>query len=139
MTGGGDPDNRHDFPGGFPGDARNAFEKSGRTASEQEIFSHVQRLLRLRREHIALRRGRLWHIFWDRSAYAFARIAEGERLLVVFNSNGEIKPVHLSFADTPLAGAHSLLPLFGGSAAAVRDNDADVKLAARELQVYTVK
>ena len=139
MTGGGDPDNRHDFPGGFPGDARNAFEKSGRTASEQEIFSHVQRLLRLRREHIALRRGRLWHIFWDRSAYAFARIAEGERLLVVFNSNGEIKPVHLSFADTPLAGAHSLLPLFGGSAAAVRDNDVDVKLAARELQVYTVK
>ena len=31
MAGGGDPDNRRDFPGGFPGDARNAFTAHGRT------------------------------------------------------------------------------------------------------------
>jgi glycosidase len=29
MTGGEDPDNRHDFPGGFPGDTHNAFTASG--------------------------------------------------------------------------------------------------------------
>ena len=32
MPGGEDPDNRHDFPGGFAGDAHNAFTKAGRTA-----------------------------------------------------------------------------------------------------------
>src|SRR6185436_19186289 len=30
MEGKEDPDNRRDFPGGFPGDARNKFESSGR-------------------------------------------------------------------------------------------------------------
>ena len=42
MTGGDDPDNRHDFPGGFPGDQHNAFTQAGRTPEEQEIFAHVQ-------------------------------------------------------------------------------------------------
>jgi len=31
MTGGDDPDNRHDFPGGFPGDGHNGFLASGRS------------------------------------------------------------------------------------------------------------
>jgi glycosidase len=48
MPGGGDPDNRRDFPGGWPDDPRSAFEAGGRTATEEEIFSHVQTLLRLR-------------------------------------------------------------------------------------------
>ncbi|HEX2094039.1 MAG TPA: alpha-amylase family glycosyl hydrolase [Longimicrobiaceae bacterium] len=48
MPGGGDPDNRRDFPGGWPRDPRNAFEASGRTADEQAVFEHVRKLLRLR-------------------------------------------------------------------------------------------
>src|SRR6185295_13460437 len=32
LPGGGDPDNRRDFPGGFPGDARSAFESGSRSA-----------------------------------------------------------------------------------------------------------
>ena len=57
MPGGGDPDNRRDFPGGFPGDARNAFEASGRTPDEQAVHAHVRALLRLRADTPALRRG----------------------------------------------------------------------------------
>ncbi len=47
MPGGNDPDNRRDFPGGWPGE-RNAFEAANRTRDEQEIFQHVQKLLGLR-------------------------------------------------------------------------------------------
>jgi glycosidase len=56
MAGGEDPDNRRDFPGGWKEDSRNAFEETGRTAQEQEIFRHVQRLLALRAKTPALRR-----------------------------------------------------------------------------------
>src|SRR5258708_9728735 len=35
MRGGDDPDNRRDFPGGFPADAHNAFEAAGRTPEEE--------------------------------------------------------------------------------------------------------
>src|SRR5262249_44228345 len=34
MMGGDDPDNRHDFPGGWGDDPRNAFESSGRTLEQ---------------------------------------------------------------------------------------------------------
>jgi neopullulanase len=86
MPGGNDPDNRRDFPGGFPGDRQNAFESSGRTAEQEEIFEHVQRLLRLRRDHPALRRGFQWNLWWDDTLYAFARQTGRERLLVVLNN-----------------------------------------------------
>jgi glycosidase len=58
MPGGGDPDNRRDFPGGWPGDARNAFDAAGRTAEEQELWSHVQKLLQLRAARPGLRGAR---------------------------------------------------------------------------------
>ena len=93
MKGGDDPDNRRDFPGGFPGDKQNAFTQSGRTPEQQEIFSHVQKLLSLRKEHLALRRGQLWHISWDQSSYAFARTSGEERILVVFNSGASCENV----------------------------------------------
>jgi neopullulanase len=57
LPGGNDPDNRRDFPGGWPSDTRNAFEASGRTEAEQSVFSHVQTLLKLRAARPDLRRG----------------------------------------------------------------------------------
>lgn len=57
MKGGDDPDNRRDFPGGFPGDSQNAFTQAGRTPEQQEEFSWIAELLRLRREHVALECG----------------------------------------------------------------------------------
>jgi neopullulanase len=139
MMGGDDPDNRHDFPGGFPGDAQNAFIESGRTPQQQEIFSHVQRLLALRRDHEALRRGKLWNIFWDQTAYAFARTSEGERLLIVVNTSAHTQRMQLSFSDTALAGGRRLLPLLNGSAEDVHNDETQVAVPGEQVQVYSVQ
>src|ERR1044072_3628699 len=72
MPGGGDPDNRRDFPGGFAGDERNAFEKSGRTSIENEVFEHVKRLAKLRADLPALRRGTLVHVYDEERQTVFA-------------------------------------------------------------------
>jgi glycosidase len=138
MTGGDDPDNRHDFPGGFPGDKQDAFLESGRTSEQQEIFSHVQTLLRLRHEHTALRRGRLWHIFWDQNSYAFARVSSDESVLVAFNTSADEKFLHLQLTDTPLETAQKLKSLFGGQDAAVRNGSVEITLAGHETQIYAV-
>ena len=37
MSGGDDPDNRRDFPGGFPGDPRIAFTPAGRTPEQKRV------------------------------------------------------------------------------------------------------
>ena len=57
MKGGDDPDNRRDFPGGFPGDAQDAFTQAGRTAEQQAEFAWISALTKLRREHAALECG----------------------------------------------------------------------------------
>jgi len=54
MKGGDDPDNRRDFPGGFPGDAQDAFTQTGRTAEQQAEFAWISGLTKLRRDHPAL-------------------------------------------------------------------------------------
>ncbi len=139
MTGGDDPDNRHDFPGGFPGDSQNAFLASGRTPQQQEIFSHVQRLLALRREHEALSRGDLWNIFWSPTAYAFARTSPRERLLVVVNTGGDAQQIQLRFSDTALAGTKRLSPLLNGSAQDVRNDEAEIAVPGEKVQIYSVQ
>ena len=77
MAGGEDPDDRHDFPGGFPGDQHDAFTLAGRTPEEQDVFSHVQSLLKLRAEHKSLRVGVQKHVAVADKYYAFTRESAG--------------------------------------------------------------
>jgi hypothetical protein len=51
MTGGDDPENRHDFPGGFPGSKRDAFTASGRTPEQDKMHEWVAGLLHFRNGH----------------------------------------------------------------------------------------
>jgi glycosidase len=53
MTGGDDPDNRHDFPGGFD-NTPSAFNPATRTPQQQQIFTWVAQLTALRQKHEAL-------------------------------------------------------------------------------------
>ncbi|MBI1738801.1 MAG: alpha-amylase, partial [Acidobacteria bacterium] len=139
MPGGDDPDNRRDFPGGFPGDPRNAFAAEGRTADQQEIFAHVQALLRLRKAHPALARGTHWQIAWDTTSYVFVRETPEERLLVVFNNADQPRILRLNLEDTPLASSRALEPLFAARPAVVRGAWAELEAAPRSLAVYRVR
>jgi neopullulanase len=73
LAGGNDPDNRRDFPGGWAGDAHNAFDAAGRTASEQAVWAHVQKLLRLRAERADLRRASTEQLYVGEQTLVFRR------------------------------------------------------------------
>jgi glycosidase len=92
MPGDRDPDNRRDFPGGFAGDARNAFEPRGRTPEQQAVWSHLQKLLRLRAERLDLRVGRTEHLHVGEQAYVYRRGAS------VVALNNDVKPVEVRLA-----------------------------------------
>jgi glycosidase/predicted alpha/beta superfamily hydrolase len=83
LPGGGDPDNRRDFPGGWREDARNAFEASGRTADEQAVFSHLQTLLKLRAEHAELRGPSTENLVTNEQAFVYRR----GKLVVALNND----------------------------------------------------
>jgi glycosidase len=95
MRGNEDPDNRQDFPGGFPGDTRNAFQATARTAEEQQMWQWTHDWVSLRREHSALRDGRLLDLYYDDDAYAFARQDEIETLIVVINRSPTRKQIKI--------------------------------------------
>jgi len=95
MTGADEPRTRQDFPGGFPGDPRNAFTRAGRTPAEQDIFEHTRRVARLRAELEPLRRGALVTLRAATQQYAYARVSERGAVVVVFNN--DTKPAAIEF------------------------------------------
>jgi neopullulanase len=136
MPGGGDPDNRRDFPGGWAGDAKNAFTASGRTPEQQEIFAYVQTLLRVRREHPALQSGRLWHLFSDETAYVFLRETEEERVVVAFNNSNEARALRIPVADTPAQGIAGLTVLLGAAKAEASKNEIRITAPAQSISIF---
>ena len=114
MEGREDPDNRRDFPGGFPGDTHSAFEAAGRTPREELMHGWTRAWLRLRREHEALRRGRLIDLAYDDDSYVFARRSERELLLVAVNRAATSKEVVFD-AELVGVGDQQVVPLMGAS------------------------
>jgi glycosidase len=101
MPGAGDPDNRRDFPGGFPGDPRDAFTERGRTAAENDVFNHLRQLARARAGSPALRHGSVLHLHDEEQQTVFARVHEGRAAVIAFNN--DVKPATLDF-DVRRAG-----------------------------------
>ncbi|MGA8763279.1 MAG: alpha-amylase family glycosyl hydrolase [Candidatus Sulfotelmatobacter sp.] len=146
MPGGDDPDNRRDFPGGFPGDKRDAFTSEGRTSAEQSVFTHVRDLLRMRHEHPALRGGELVHFFGDDQVLAYIRQYAGgpggpaEQLLMVMNNADQPRTVEFDISDTPIATTRSVTTLMGtGEAERVNGPRIRVPVAPRSLGIYQLK
>lgn len=114
MTGGHDPDNRKDFPGGFAGDKTNKFTENGRSADEQEMFAWTRDWIKLRKDGFnAVRNGKTIDLYYDDSLYVFGRQScdHGEcQNIFGFNIASEAKTVKFtidpstfsSFADADL-------------------------------------
>ena len=139
IPGGEDPDNRRDFPGGFPGDSCNAFTKTGRSAEQQDIFAHTQTLLKIRQQHPALRRGKQEHVAVADNYYAFTRETEGDRLLVVFHNAPNPESLNLTLAGTSISAARELNPVFGPSTGMLDNGRLSLQLAPRSLTIFEVK
>jgi len=138
MPGGGDPDNRHDFPGGWPGDSQSAFTEQGRTPEQQRIFTAVQKLLKLRRQHEALRTGKLFHLFSDNGAYMFLRQTDDERLLIAFNNEIAQRILTIPLVNTPGDGAQHVRLLYGEAFATSNGKELKVTAPAQSVSIFSL-
>ena len=130
MEGGSDPDNRRDFPGGFPGDKSNAFAAAERTKDQQRMWEWTRDWLSLRREHQALRRGSLIDLYYDDDSYAFARRAANETVIVIVNRAGSEKKIHISALASGIGKGVSLSPLYGVKESVKTNNNGELFLVA---------
>jgi len=139
MLGGGDPDNRRDFPGGWTEDPRNAFQKQGRTPEQQEIHEFVKSMLLLRAQHPALRRGRLWSLASDDTTYVFLRETEEEKVLVAFHAGGSLRELSLSLQETPAEKSTTAATLFGVGQAELEGKTLHLHLTGESVTVFLLQ
>ncbi len=85
----GDGDIRRDFPGGWPGDARNAFTAAGRTDKENEAFNYLHTLLSYRKNNPVLHTGKMVHFIPRDNVYVYFRMNENKTVMVLLNLSTE--------------------------------------------------
>lgn len=140
MRGGGDPDNRRDFTGGFPGDERNAFEANGRTPEEEGIFKHVRQLLQLRAEWEPLRRGRMENLAVRNRACACARTSSAGTAVVLLNAENTPTTMEMEVNSIGLGEGMVLCDRLGkGPEARVQGGKLKIALEARSSSIYMLK
>ena len=139
MEGKDDPDNRRDFPGGFPGDARNAFDASGRTPQQQKIHDWTRGWIRLRAEHSALKTGNLIDLFYDDDTYVFARQDKNETVIVVFNRADKERKITVSTRSIGLTDGAEVSPVIGTSGGSrIANSQAILTLAKTSASAFVV-
>ncbi len=141
MRGGGDPDNRRDFPGGFAGDNRNAFTNSGRTTEENDVWNHHALLGKLRNELEPLRKGKTLDLLDEEQQMAYVRATDKQAVLMIFNN--DTKPATVSFDVSMIQqfGMNSILTDRLGKISDTKIESGKVKftIPARTAGIFTVK
>jgi cyclomaltodextrinase len=89
-----------------------------RSRWDSGLREYVRRLIRLRHDHEALRRGSFTTLHGARGVYAFGRRTDAETLLVALNANEQ--PVRVTIPVGTFLRARTVLhPVFGGERAVV--------------------
>jgi glycosidase len=148
MRGGKDPENRHDFPGGFPGDAQDAFTQAGRTPEQQDMFATVASLLHMRADHPALRSGRMSVVHADGDTLSFVRAAndvagcsaaQSDRVLVVANRSEKEKVIELPLRGNSLEGCTNFSPIESKATAEAGKDHVTLHLPAMTVGLFEVR
>jgi len=134
MPGAGDPDNRR-ISRWLAWRQAKSFSEDGRTPEQQIIFSAVRNLLQIRRQHAALRTGKLFHIFSDGDSYVFMRQTEDERLLVIF-TNGSKPRALTSHSKHSLAGALRSTILYGNGGVEINGREVKITAPAQSISIF---
>jgi glycosidase len=138
LRGSDDPDNRRDFPGGFPGDRHDAFTAGGRTPEERAVFDHVRTVARLRAANDCMRRGPVTNLLIADQAYAFRRTGLACSAIVVMNNDD--KTARISFPLGDGAPADATFPdAMGGVSARVTSGTLNADLPARSAAIYLTR
>lgn len=76
---------RKDFPGGFPGDQRNAFTTQGRTYAQNDMYNWLKTVLHWRQGNKVITQGRTTQFIPVDGIYVIARRHEGKTVLTIVN------------------------------------------------------
>jgi neopullulanase len=85
---------RKDFPGGWPGDRKNAFTGEGLTQQEKDFQDFTKSLALYRKNSSALKTGRMMQFVPEDGIYVYFRYDERQTVMVVMNTNENEKQLN---------------------------------------------
>lgn len=84
---------RKDFPGGWAGDAQNAFTAEGRTPLQNEAYNFFKNLLHWRKGNDVIAKGNMKHFMPFNGTYVYSRSYDGKTVLVVLNGTSKAQEI----------------------------------------------
>jgi len=150
MPGGDDPENRHDFPGGFPDGQDSAFNTATRTPQQESALAWTSNLLAARKAHPALQGAAQQDIFADATSFVFLRTEDlagcspaqpHDAILTALNKDSTPRMIEISVRATALEGCSHFQPLAPADAGTAGVSGATLKLSipADSFVLFDVK
>ena len=98
MKGVNNPDGwvRLDFPGGWEGDAKNAFTGQGLAPQEADMLQYTQRFARFRKNATAIKSGKLMQYVPENGVYVYFRYDAAQTVMCVMNTTETQQTINLS-------------------------------------------
>ena len=123
---------RLDVPGGWPGDAVNQFEASGRTDIQNEAWNYMQKLLKWRKGNEVIAKGKMKHFVPQNGVYVYARNLNGKQVVVIMNGNAKESVLPLDRYDEILKGYTSGKDVITGKVVSLQK---ELTLGAKDMLV----
>ena len=123
---------RLDVPGGWPGDAVNQFEASGRTDIQNEAWNYMQKLLKWRKGNEVIAKGKMKHFVPQNGVYVYARNLNGKQVVVIMNGNAKESVLPLDRYDEVLKGYASGKDVITGKVVSLQK---ELTLGAKDVLV----
>ena len=96
---------RKDFPGGFPGDAQNAFSAEGRTPAQNDMFNWLSALLHWRQGNDVIIKGKMTQFIPKDGIYVIARTHKGRHAMTIINGTDQPREMNLERYREVIGGA----------------------------------
>lgn len=123
---------RLDVPGGWPGDAVNQFEASGRTDIQNEAWNYMQKLLKWRKGNEVIAKGKMKHFVPQNGVYVYARNLNGKQVVVIMNGNAKESVLPLDRYNEILKGYTSGKDVITGKVVSLQK---ELTLGAKDVLV----
>ena len=122
----GDGDIRRDFPGGWKGDAQNAFNPATQTKEQKEFYDFTQKILNWRKNKDVIHTGKTKHYAPQDGVYVYFRYNENESVMVVLNNNEKEQTLDLKRFNESLKGYSTAKEALSGKEILLSSNNLTV-------------
>ena len=131
---------REQFPGGFPGYKRNAFNLDELNKQEKAHWLNMQKAISIRKKYKAISSGKMIHYppSWYHDVYAYFRFDETNKFLILANGKDKQCEYHLEDLQNQLVGYSKLVDMYGENHLSIEGLE-HIDLAPLEFKLYKLE